>query len=105
MAGEEDAGRKKAGFTCCVGSCVNYTYSLKCVSLFAAAGDNHIWSTDDLLPAFTYVTVRAQIQHLGAEIRFIKDFAPYLQNSGQLEPMFTTLMASYCQICNDKSMP
>uniref|UniRef100_A0A915PIW0 VPS9 domain-containing protein n=1 Tax=Setaria digitata TaxID=48799 RepID=A0A915PIW0_9BILA len=51
----------------------------ECVSQFAPAGDSHIWTTDDLLPAFVYVTVRAQLQHLGAEIRLIEDFTPQLQ--------------------------
>uniref|UniRef100_A0A914RZU0 VPS9 domain-containing protein n=1 Tax=Parascaris equorum TaxID=6256 RepID=A0A914RZU0_PAREQ len=39
-----------------------------CVTRFAEAGEKHVWTTDDLLPAFMYVTVRAQLQHLGAEI-------------------------------------
>uniref|UniRef100_A0AAF5RVD9 VPS9 domain-containing protein n=1 Tax=Wuchereria bancrofti TaxID=6293 RepID=A0AAF5RVD9_WUCBA len=53
----------------------------RCVSQFAPAGDSHVWTTDDLLPAFVYVTVRAQLQHLGAEIRLIEDFTPQLQGS------------------------
>ncbi|VDO76019.1 unnamed protein product [Onchocerca flexuosa] len=39
-------------------------HSLGCVSQFAPACDRHAWITDDLLPAFVYVTVRAQLQHL-----------------------------------------
>uniref|UniRef100_A0A1I7VSJ7 VPS9 domain-containing protein n=1 Tax=Loa loa TaxID=7209 RepID=A0A1I7VSJ7_LOALO len=80
---------------------VKYT----CVSQFAPAGNSHVWTTDDLLPAFVYVTVRAQLQHLGAEIRLIEDFTPQLQGSGQIELMFTTLRASYLQICSDKNSP
>uniref|UniRef100_A0A0R3RVD5 VPS9 domain-containing protein n=1 Tax=Elaeophora elaphi TaxID=1147741 RepID=A0A0R3RVD5_9BILA len=80
-------------------------YALQCVSQFAPAGDRHVWTTDDLLPAFVYVTVRAQLQHLGAEIRLIEDFTPQLQGSGQIELMFTTLRASYFQICSDKNLP
>ncbi|VDK51152.1 unnamed protein product [Anisakis simplex] len=77
-----------------------------CVSRFAEAGENHVWTTDDLLPAFMYVTVRAQLQHLGAEIRLIADFAaPQLRAGGQIALMFTTLKASYMQICKEKSLP
>ncbi|VDK89480.1 unnamed protein product [Onchocerca ochengi] len=89
-------------------SCNTYRYAVvlnECVSQFAPAGDSHVWTTDDLLPAFVYVTVRAQLQHLGAEIRLIEDFTPQLQGSGQIELMFTTLRASYFQICNDKNLP
>ncbi|VDM28611.1 unnamed protein product [Toxocara canis] len=78
---------------------------LLCVTRFAEAGENHVWTTDDLLPAFMYVTVRAQLQHLGAEIRLIADFAPQLRGGGQIELMFTTLKASYMQICKEKSLP
>ncbi|KAM3716837.1 Alsin [Dirofilaria immitis] len=49
----------------------------KCVSQFAPAGDSHISTTDDL-SAFVYVTLRAQLQRLGVEIRLIEDFAPQL---------------------------
>ncbi|MFH4974778.1 hypothetical protein AB6A40_001487 [Gnathostoma spinigerum] len=77
----------------------------RCVTRFASAGENHIWSTDDLLPAFMYVTVRAQIRHLGAEIRLIDDFAPQVNQDGQLAMMFTTLRASYLQICKERSTP
>uniref|UniRef100_F1KQV4 Alsin n=1 Tax=Ascaris suum TaxID=6253 RepID=F1KQV4_ASCSU len=76
-----------------------------CVTRFAEAGEKHVWTTDDLLPAFMYVTVRAQLQHLGAEIRLIADFAPQLRGGGQIELMFTTLKASYMQICKEKSLP
>ncbi|VBB34035.1 unnamed protein product, partial [Acanthocheilonema viteae] len=64
-----------------------------CVSQFSPAGNSYVWTTDDLLPAFVYVTIRAQLQHLGAEIRLIEDFAPQLEGSGQIELMFTTLRA------------
>ncbi|CAG9535817.1 unnamed protein product [Cercopithifilaria johnstoni] len=80
-------------------------YAFQCVSQFSSAGDSHVWTTDDLLPTFVYVTVRAQLQHLGAEIHLIEDFTPQLQGSGQIELMFTTLRASYFQICSDKDLP
>uniref|UniRef100_A0A1I7YJN5 VPS9 domain-containing protein n=1 Tax=Steinernema glaseri TaxID=37863 RepID=A0A1I7YJN5_9BILA len=76
-----------------------------CVSRFALAGSEHVWSSDDLLPAFMYVVVRAQIQHLGAEIRLIEDFSPHLRGAGQIELMFTMLKASFVHICNEKSLP
>lgn len=76
-----------------------------CVKRFVSGGEKHVWTVDDLLPAFMYVTVRAQLQHLGAEIRLIDDFTPQLQGGGQIELMFTTLKASYLQICREKSLP
>ncbi|KAK0414097.1 hypothetical protein QR680_007146 [Steinernema hermaphroditum] len=76
-----------------------------CVSRFALAGSEHVWSSDDLLPAFMYVVVRAQIQHLGAEIRLIEDFSPHLRGAGQIELMFTMLKASFVHICTEKSLP
>uniref|UniRef100_A0A914C621 VPS9 domain-containing protein n=1 Tax=Acrobeloides nanus TaxID=290746 RepID=A0A914C621_9BILA len=76
-----------------------------CVTQFSPVGRNHIWTSDDLFPAFMYVVVRAQLQHLGAEIRLISDFCPQLNGAGQIELMFTMLRASYVQICSEKSMP
>ncbi|KAE9555621.1 hypothetical protein FO519_001199 [Halicephalobus sp. NKZ332] len=76
-----------------------------CVSQFSSVGKNHVWSGDDLLPAFMYVVVRAQLQHLGAEIRLINDFCPQVSGSGQIDLMFTMLCASYVQICNEKTVP
>jgi hypothetical protein len=76
-----------------------------CVSQFSSVGRKHVWTSDDLLPAFMYVVVRAQLQHLGAEIRLISDFCPQLSGAGQIELMFTMLRASYVQICTEKSIP
>ncbi|KAI1720916.1 MORN repeat domain-containing protein [Ditylenchus destructor] len=76
-----------------------------CVSQFSPAGRDHVWTGDELLPAFIYVVVRAQLQHLGAEIRLISDFCPQLLGAGQIELMFTNLRAAYVQICTDKSNP
>ncbi|VDN56084.1 unnamed protein product [Dracunculus medinensis] len=66
-----------------------------CVTHFAAAGEKHIWTTDDLIPVFIYVIIRAQLQHLGAEIRLIDDFTPQIRGAGEMEMMFTTLKAKY----------
>jgi len=76
-----------------------------CVSQFSSVGRRHVWTGDELLPAFIYVVVRAQLQHLGAEIRLISDFCPQLMGAGQIELMFTNLRAAYVQICTDKSNP
>ena len=84
---------------------INLLPFFQCVSQFSSIGRAHIWSGDDLLPAFMYVVVRAQLQHLGAEIRLISDFCPQLSGSGQIDLMFTMLCASYVQICNEKSLP
>uniref|UniRef100_A0A7E4VHM9 VPS9 domain-containing protein n=1 Tax=Panagrellus redivivus TaxID=6233 RepID=A0A7E4VHM9_PANRE len=80
-------------------------FSANCVSQFSSAGPTHMWSGDDLLPAFMYVVVRAQLRNLGAEIRLISDFSPGLRSSGQLSLMFTMLCASYIQIIKEQQIP
>jgi len=63
-------------------------------------------NTDLLLPAFIFVLVRAQVQHLGAEIRLIADFcAEQLASGGQVELMFTLLYSAYIQVGREKSSP
>ncbi|VIO98885.1 Uncharacterized protein BM_BM10534 [Brugia malayi] len=73
------SGCSRPSVKCSRGEKGSLLRSARCVSQFAPAGDSHVWTTDDLLPAFVYVTVRAQLQHLGAEIRLIEDFTPQLQ--------------------------
>ncbi|CAI4229783.1 unnamed protein product [Auanema sp. JU1783] len=63
----------------------------------------HIWTADDLLPAFTYVVVRSQIRHLGTEILLIDNFSRDFRGSGEISMMFTMLQSSYHIICNEKN--
>lgn len=70
-------------------------------------GHSHTWSIDELLPAFIYVMVRAQVQHLGAEIQLIHDFAPHVstESSSEIALMFTVLQSAYYSICVEKGSP
>ncbi|XP_074550664.1 alsin-like isoform X2 [Halichoeres trimaculatus] len=57
-----------------------------------------LWCMDDLLPLFLYVSVRARIRNLGAEVSFIEDLMDPNVQHGELGLMFTTLKACYIQI-------
>ncbi|CAD5223417.1 unnamed protein product [Bursaphelenchus okinawaensis] len=76
-----------------------------CTARFSSAGTSHTWSIDSLLPAFMFVVVRSQLQHLGAEIRLVADFCPQVRCNGEIAMMFTMLQSAYIQICKEKSNP
>ncbi|KAI6223653.1 Kinase domain-containing protein [Aphelenchoides fujianensis] len=76
-----------------------------CTTKFANVGPSFSFSLDDLLPPFIYVIVRAQVQHLGAEIRLMSDFCPHLDSSGEVALMFTILQSSYIYICKERGNP
>ena len=56
---------------------------------------------DDVIPLFLYVTVRARIENLGAEIDFLEDFIDMSIVSGESRVLLTTLKACYTQLLLD----
>ncbi|CAD6189659.1 unnamed protein product [Caenorhabditis auriculariae] len=84
--------------------CVAVALADKCVRTFTEKGAHHIWNCDDLLPAFMYVVIRAQIKHLGAEIEIIDHFTRNFRTHLQTDMMFTMLHSAYIQICREKSL-
>ncbi|KHJ43160.1 MORN repeat protein [Trichuris suis] len=62
------------------------------------------WTADNLVPITTYVLIRAQIQRLGAELNFIRDFAPSLDDAGEIQYMFTTLQCCYQFLVQSKNI-
>ncbi|KFD56014.1 hypothetical protein M513_03138 [Trichuris suis] len=59
---------------------VNRCVSENCENVVACP-----WTADNLVPITTYVLIRAQIQRLGAELNFIRDFAPSLDDAGEIQ--------------------
>ncbi len=66
-----------------------------------SAGKTRLGSMDTVFPVFLSVVVRAQIEHLGAEIQFMEDFVDMDSISGESKILLTTLRAAYCQIIKD----
>ncbi|GAB1294744.1 ALS2 C-terminal-like protein [Apodemus speciosus] len=60
---------------------------------------------DDLLPLFIYVVSRAQIQHLGAEIHFIRDMMDPIHTGGLHDFLLTALESCYKHIQNEDMRP
>ncbi|CAJ1079928.1 alsin-like isoform X2 [Xyrichtys novacula] len=60
--------------------------------------DDFLWCMDDLLPLFLYVSLRAKIRNLGAEVSLIEDLMDPNVQHGELGLMLTTLKACYIQI-------
>lgn len=81
--------------------------NFQCTSKFSVVGPSHTWVIDDLLPAFIFCCVRAQVQHLGAEIRLIHDFSPHvsIESSSEIALMFTMLQSAYYNICLERGSP
>ncbi|XP_034550228.1 alsin-like isoform X2 [Notolabrus celidotus] len=63
-----------------------------------------LWCMDDLLPLFLYVSVRARIRNLGAEVSLIEDLMDPNVQHGELGLMFTTLKACYIQIQHESTI-
>uniref|UniRef100_A0A5S6QIJ1 VPS9 domain-containing protein n=1 Tax=Trichuris muris TaxID=70415 RepID=A0A5S6QIJ1_TRIMR len=76
----------------------------KCVSENCSETLACPWTADSLVPVTTYVLVRAQIQRLGAELNFIRDFAPPLNDVGEIQYMFTTLQCCYQFLVQSKNI-
>ncbi|CDW55808.1 VPS9 and MORN and RCC1 domain containing protein [Trichuris trichiura] len=78
---------------------VNRCVSENCENVLACP-----WTADNLVPITTYVLIRAQIQRLGAELNFIRDFAPSLDEAGEIQYMFTTLQCCYQFLVQSKNI-
>ncbi|VDO95912.1 unnamed protein product [Soboliphyme baturini] len=67
----------------------------KCVTDVSSEGNVCLWTADSLVPVSMYVIIRAQIQHLGAELNFVKDFCPQIQVVNETQYIFVTLQGCY----------
>ncbi|KAI6186395.1 Kinase domain-containing protein [Aphelenchoides besseyi] len=74
-----------------------------CTAKFANVGEHYSMNLDDLFGPFLYVVARSQVQHLGAEIRYMSDFCRHVDSSSELAYMFTILETGYVQICKEAS--